>query len=350
MPQYASYVPTDTSWTAVHAGHTEIAPEGYYVETEQDWSGLHTSYEDVYIPSEPEPEPLPDWKTMWAATHPDPSSRSLDDALVSSTGNLSEGGTLTFTLQRDESPRDQALPISTTEVQVNVLGTQVSTWQVFPAGSVTIDLSVPNLPAGLHTVEVQAFSNGRLVGTTSFTVSVAGKEPASPTEPKPEPEESPAYLREEDLPQDPPPMAVRQPGIQGFSGRQTADASAAGTGTDYRIRAGHSPVRQFAAMWAAEARAEPAEADPEVVAPALPTGGTYQAGQVMASGMGVNPGLPATAREAEQTASAAVPVVEAILGAALDGQGEGRRPPQPENESEPSEPGEGRPAQTRNEL
>ncbi|MCE7872582.1 hypothetical protein DYH09_19675 [bacterium CPR1] len=65
--------------------------------------------------------------------------------------------------------------------------------------------------------------------------------------------------------------------------------------------------------------------------------------------MGVNPGLPATAREADQTTSAAVPVVEAILGATLDGQGDGRRPPQPESESETSEPGQGKPAQTRHE-
>ncbi len=336
MPQYAAYVPTDTSWSAVHAGHTEIAPDGYYVETEQDWSGLHTSYEDVYIPSEPEPEPLPDWKTMWAATHPDPSARSLDDALVSSTGNLSEGGTLTFTLQRDESPRDQALPLSTTEVQVNVLGTAVSMWQVFPAGAVTIDLSVPDLPAGLHTVEVQAYSNGRLVGTTQFTVSVAGKEPASP-EPEPaEPEETPAYLREDDLAEEAP---VRQPGLH--VGRQTVDL-AAGTGTDYRIRAGQSPIRQFAAMWAAEARAEqeaePAPVDSQVPSPAISTGGTYLAGQVMASGLGVNPGLPATAREADLTASAAVPVVEAILGATPDGQGDGRRQQQSEDEGEPARP------------
>lgn len=71
-PPSPVYVPTaETEWVALHASHTEIAPDCSYVESDRDWTGVHTSYDDVYIPSECEEdeEQAPDFKAMLATVY-----------------------------------------------------------------------------------------------------------------------------------------------------------------------------------------------------------------------------------------------------------------------------------------
>lgn len=319
-------MPTDNNWIGVHSGHSQIASDGYYVESEGEWSGVHTSYDDVFIPSEPEPEPIPDFKTMWAAVHaPEPSARSLDDALISSSGNLTEGGTLSFSMELDERVSDQALPRATTDVQVSIPGTGVSSWQSVPAGSVTVDLSLGNLPPGLHTVEVQAYRNGRVIGTTQFTISVAGKSPALPTDSEPAPEEAPSDpdWQPEALEQSTGPSRL-PPTLQSES-RQMPEL-------DFQeIEASQRPTRRSLDSLGAAEESAPVVISSEVVSAPVPLGGTYLAGQVMASGLGVELRSPGAAPSVDVVASV-IPVVE-VGGAALDGHGDGRRPQRSEEEA-----------------
>ena len=306
---YPVYVPTtETDWLAVHAARTEIAPDLSYVETEGDWTGVHTSYDDVFIPSEPdEVEPLPDLQAMWATVY-GAEPRNLDDSVISATGSVSASGTLNFTLQRQE---DGPPP---TDVRVSVLGTPISTWQKFPSGSsLTIDMAVPGMPPGVHTVEVEAYAGGRLVGTTQFTVVVAGSpaQAAAPAPAQPEPPAAENPLADSPLELPPPPSGGPAPRVVPGLRSEPGAASA--------VPASPPPT---APLPGAAAAAPVTFTPPAPLGPRPPGAGTgvYVGGQAMAWALAMQ--TPASgAPEAERGIA---PVLEASAG----DQGEGRRQPQ----------------------
>lgn len=318
MPSYPVYVPTtDTDWMAIHTGHTEIAPDECYVETDtMEWTGVHTSYDAVFISTEAEEdEPIPDFQTMWTAVYAS-EPRPLYDSVISAT-DVSASGTLTFTMQRQE---DGPPP---TDVRVSVRGTDLSTWQKFPSkDSLTIDMAVPGMPPGTHTVEVEVYAAGRLVGTTQFTVTVAGTpETAAPAPPERTPPETHTSPDEAAAPEAPAqaswaPAPVVAPHTGPFAPTPTVEAPA--------------PFRFDTMPASAPASNVPRVAGPPPQTPHhYPVGpGVYVGGQAMASGLGAR--ATPDASSAPEAESGIIPVGEASV---MDGQGGGRRPPwqQPED-------------------
>lgn len=307
FPGDLRYVPTDRAWTAAHTGYSEVVWDGTYHETQDEWTGSHASYEDRYEPGPVETEPeIPDFRTLWAAAHP----RNLDDAVV--TGSLS-GGSLHLTLERDSNPGEHALPLATTAVQVSVLGTDVSMLQVFPDISPTLDVSLDGVPPGIHTVEVKAYANGRVVGVTTFTVRVdapppraeAAAEPEAPAPAEPD-EAAPAFLIAPRAPQGPGPE--RAPAVPAASlppEREPGPAEGEGRPGEPAPRAASAP--------------------PPAVLPDLeianPAEDSYTPGQAMAAGQGI------AARQAwaVDEDGGGVAALRASLESGTDDRG-GRRP------------------------
>lgn len=308
------YALTERAWTAVHSAYSEMAPDASYVHADDEWTGTHTSYEDVYVPSEPEPS-LPDRRAMWAAVHPPaPSARSMDDSVV--TASVSSDGTVSLALDRDSAPFEQALPMSTTAVQVSVPGTDLSTWEVCGPGSPTLDVSLTGLPPGLHTVEVKAFSNGRVVGVTQITVRVEAKA----AEPVPEPSETPApaAAAEADAPEEAPRAPERLVLLEPSLEPEPTPVREPGEPVPER------PWEPEVAWTAAPPRREASSAPSEESSG--PASQVYVGGQAMAAGLGISWRTAGVGPDADAAAPDSVAAVETVLGEALDGHGSGRRP------------------------
>jgi len=311
FPQYPVYVPpASAEWTAVHASHTEIAPDAVYVEPEQqEWAGFHTDYGDFYLASEPEPEPIADLQSMWGAFRAG-EVRNLDGAVIAS--SVSSEGTLNFTMQR---VKDGAAP---SQLKVSVLGTEIYTWQPFPAGALTVDMNLPDLPPGTHTVEVLAYAGESVVGTTRFTVTVpAAQKPVEPppaAEPEPEPEAAQAAPPEEAPP--PPPRAPETPAAP----REPALPEPA-PGRSHPFTKSQL-IRRFVTPFnVGEGPKTEQAAPPEEIEASSPAPGNYVAGQAMAAGLGVEAHSAGTVPGEPGRVDPVVPVLEATLGTALDGQG-----------------------------